>query len=177
MDWTGALNSPELSGSISNNLRIYGSLKLIPGMNFTFLGQVMFESTSLGRTITTGGNSLNNNVYFQGVGGGWTFVDAFTTSGSLLLITVNLNSNSQLVNCSQFNSANANVRTFVLGSSIFTVNAPFNTPGFTIQTTNLTFDPGTSLFKVYYSADTCLIFGNQSLLLYNLELINNSTSC
>jgi len=176
MDWTNTSNSPALSGPSSNNLRIYGSLTLIPGMNCTFQGKIMFESTSTGKTIVSAGKSFTNDVYFQGVGGGWILMDPFE-SGILSLINGTLNTNNQPVNCVAFYSNNLNTRYLVLGSSIVTINSPWDISPFKIQSSNLTIYPGTSLFKIHYSADTCLIFGNQSVLFNNIELYNNSLNC
>ncbi len=177
MDWTNSSNSPTLYGPINNNLRIYGSLILVPVMNWTFQGKLMFESTSTGKTITSGRKIFHNEVYFQGIGGGWTLNDAFASLGALYLISGSLYTNNQSIGSGGFYSTVSNSRTIVLGSSIVTVNASFNTPGFTINTTNLNFDAGTSVFKTYYAADTCLITGDQQISFYDLELINNSTLC
>src|SRR6185503_17559548 len=59
MDWTGVTNSPAFTSAPFTSLKIYGSLKLVPGMTinsipFSGIGFV-FESTTPGKTITTGG--------------------------------------------------------------------------------------------------------------------------
>ncbi|MCX6240421.1 MAG: hypothetical protein NTX43_01245 [Bacteroidetes bacterium] len=172
INWTGAGFTPTFTGSY--NFRIYGSLILIPAMNWNYYGSIFFESTSPGKTISSAGKSLFSGVTFQGIGGGWMLIDEFNVSGAINLTSGSLNTNSQLINCTQFYSSSGNLRSLILGSSVLTINAYQNTPGLTINSTNLTLNPGTSVFKIYYSGDTCSITGNQPISLYDLELINNS---
>ena len=76
MDWTGA-NKPIFAGPDTNNLKIYGSLKFIDNMDFTFNGETHFEDTLGSQTIVSGNQSFNNNVRFEGTNGGWTLLDKF----------------------------------------------------------------------------------------------------
>ena len=56
MDWTGAAFLPKLSApSISLELNIFGSLTLIPAMNFNTNGSWVFASNLPGNTITSAG--------------------------------------------------------------------------------------------------------------------------
>jgi hypothetical protein len=50
-------------------------------MNQNFQGAVFFEATTTGKTITSAGRSFLNTVSMNGVGGVWSFQDAFTTTG------------------------------------------------------------------------------------------------
>jgi len=172
MNWNGSLFNPEFTGGFE--FRIYGSLILIPNLNWNYSGEIYYEATSLGKIITSAEKTFLNYIYFQGIGGGWTLTNTFNISGNLNLISGSLNTNNQLVNCFQFYSNSENVRSLILGSSVLTISAGQNVSGLTINSTNLTLNPGTSVFKIYYSGDTCLITGNQPIYFYDLELINNS---
>ena len=70
MDWSEANYYPEFKSAITSSyLRIYGSLKLNPDMNFTFPGYISFESSDPGETIITENikfHNLNNDVFFDG---------------------------------------------------------------------------------------------------------------
>jgi len=124
MDWAGALNNPTLTGNSSQILRIYGSIRLIDQMNFSFLGQVYFEATTLGHTITSAGQSFHNSIYFQGMGGGWTLQDSLTVSyennslSKIYLVYGNLNTNAKTIRCPNFNSNYpGNLRTLTIDYS------------------------------------------------------------
>jgi len=74
MDWTGVNYNPTIAGAAAQNLRIHGSLILVPGITVTFAGKIYFEATETGQVVTTAGIALGtiNEMYFQGDGGGWT---------------------------------------------------------------------------------------------------------
>ncbi|MBK8567606.1 MAG: hypothetical protein IPN76_30890 [Saprospiraceae bacterium] len=77
MDWTGVLNLPALIGDYQNKLFIFGSLKFVPDMALAFYGETHFMSHATGETITSAGREFPSTVFFDGVGGGWTLLDAF----------------------------------------------------------------------------------------------------
>jgi hypothetical protein len=76
MDWTGATGTPVLTGPSDKTLWIYGSVRLIPQMSWTFSGQVNFRAFQGGKTIVTAGHNLGT-VSFDGEGGAWTLGDGF----------------------------------------------------------------------------------------------------
>lgn len=51
MTWTGVTHNPTFEGS--TGLQIYGSLALANGLLFSFSGELSFEATATGKTITT----------------------------------------------------------------------------------------------------------------------------
>ena len=137
MDWTGTANDPKLFALTGNRFMIYGSLTLIPGMTAFFSGEIRFEGTTTGQTITLGGKTLSIAI-FNGIGGGWTFQDTFNSS-IIILNHGSLNTNSQTVNAGFLSNTTATVRSLTMGSTVFTSN------GWTItDKTNFTLDAGTS---------------------------------
>jgi hypothetical protein len=128
-------------------LDVYGSFTL-PATNFSVSGstltQMRFQATTTGKTITTNGVSLAGvtQIFFIGVGGGWTLGSALTTgsvyfhAGTFATANFTFNTNSlQRI-------ANSGTTTLNLGSSSVSCagTAPIN---FSV-TTDFTFNAGTS---------------------------------
>jgi hypothetical protein len=120
MTWTSLSNMPAFNGN-GKTLNIYGSITLSSAMTISSLN-INFKATSTGKTITTGGKTVNG-LTFDGIGGGWTLQDNLTTSGSIILNHGSLNTNNQTVNAADFNSENANVRSLTLGTSVLNLSA------------------------------------------------------
>lgn len=131
MDWSNANYTPEFAGdNTTAYLRIYGSLKLNPLMNFTFPAYIWFESSDPNETIITEGikfHNVNNNVYFDGIGGDWTLIDSLQLGNSIsnqnciYLNNGELNSNDQYVDCFSFYSTQPTVRKLSMGESEFRI--------------------------------------------------------
>jgi gliding motility-associated-like protein len=149
MNWTGALFNPTLAGISTNTLKIYGSLVFINAMTISFQGNINFESTTLGNTISTNSKQLNNDIYFMGNNGGWTLLDSLYIAGgkSLSFFYGNLNTNNQNINTYRFVANQTNTRTLTLGSSVITIRYEYGTPACYIYTSNLTINAGTSKFR------------------------------
>ncbi len=172
MTWTGATNNPTLTGATP--LKIYGSLTFIPGMNLTFTGSVSFEATALGNTVTTGGKSFNNTVTFNGIGGGWTLLDAFTSINDLFLNNGILTTNNQTVNARSFFSTSGTARTLNMGSSIFNLSS---TSGIWSATAaGMTLNCGTSTINsTTNGAGNNPSFNGGNLTYYDLNFVGANT--
>jgi hypothetical protein len=172
MDWTGAIN-PVLAGSNFNTIRIFGSVNFITAMNITFTGNTTFDATTPGKTIKMSGQSFKGAVTFIGEGGGWTLQDSFTVTSSITHTRGMLNTNSQAVSATFFNSNNSNARGLTLGASVFTLSASINT-AFNIGTsTNLTLNTGTSEI-ILTSATTPTFAGSPDTLVFNKITTSNA---
>lgn len=142
MNWTGALNNPQLTGT--NTIEIYGSFTLIPAMTFTLSSNLQFKSPLMGNTINFAGVPTATlwGVQFEGTGG-WTLlsdIDISAAMGSLQHSGGTLNTNGFNFSCGMINSwFNIIPRTFILGSSTITCNNFMVNPG-----ADLTFNAGTS---------------------------------
>src|SRR5688572_24650913 len=126
MDWTGVVNNPTLTSISSASLKIYGSLKLVPGMTFNsipFTGVgFVFESTTPGKMITTGGKTLSQ-ITFSGEGGGWTLQDGLAVAGDIRFNAGSLDMNSKPVSANTFTtggSVGILPRTLTMGTMTFT---------------------------------------------------------
>ncbi|MBE0639979.1 MAG: hypothetical protein IH598_15785, partial [Bacteroidales bacterium] len=149
MNWTGATNNPTLAGAAGINLRIHGSLTLIPDMIYNVLGPVYFHATEPGQTITTAGVVLDkNNMYFSGDGGEWTLQDELNIGTRTLFLEFGtLNTNNQNVVAGIFNSDfSGNARALNLGSSEITLSSTSD-QALRFHPTGMTFDAGTSLIR------------------------------
>ncbi|GAB2811188.1 hypothetical protein GCM10027043_08250 [Ferruginibacter profundus] len=165
MNWTGATNTPTLAGPTANLLKIYGSLTLIPAMNFTYSGAVSFEATGAGQTINQAGKNFSNTVSFNGAGGSWTLLAAFSCLSGIVLNSGSLNCNNQPVSASQFTSTSGTARTLNMTSSVFTFTNPacWNVS----PSAGLTLNSGTSTINVSASNAG---FAGGNLTYYDLNL-------
>ena len=120
MDWTGALNSPILIGPSISNLKIFGSLTLIPNMNYAYYGTINFESAASNNFIKSCGKIFLNKTTFDGVGS-WTLLDAFSSTSSLNMNFGCLNTNNQSVTAASFCSTSPTIRSLILGSSVMII--------------------------------------------------------
>jgi hypothetical protein len=175
MDWTGAANNPVLAGSSSNILKLYGSLTFIPAMSFPFNGSVYFEATTLGYTITTGGQSFQQSVFFEGAGGGWALQDAFTCNQNFNFTRGSLNTNNQTVNAIAFYSTDNNTRTLSLGSSTLNFSLLGNRPWY-VNHSNLTFNAGTSTINLTGTEPSFSANSGVVETYYNLNFTNPASS-
>ncbi len=144
MNWNGVTKNPAFSGDYTNTLKIYGSLILSSGMDFTFEGAISFEATVLGKTITTAGRAINATITFKGAGGGWTLLDALTANW-IYLSNGTLNTNNQTVNAYSFTSTTSTTRVLNLGTSTF--NLSFYGPMWNINPVGMTMNATSSTIK------------------------------
>jgi hypothetical protein len=119
---TGASALDGLMTLAVTTLSIFGNCTLSPTNLQIFNSTVTFAATTTGKTITTNGVSFASAVTFNGVGGGWTLQDNFTTAEAFTLTNGSLDTNNQTVTCKTFNSSNSNTRTLTLGTSTVNVS-------------------------------------------------------
>ena len=124
MSWEGAVNTPIFLGK--NDIRIYGSIKLIPLMNLDISGKLNFQSTSIGNTISTANHLINGDIYFNGNGGEWQLQDSLKSTKFMYLVNGHLNTNSKFLKCSNFYSTIPNTRILTISNSIIEVENTSN---------------------------------------------------
>lgn len=115
-----------LDGASTPVLTISGSQTLAAGMTISGL-RFIFNATN-SRTITSNGKAADD-YEFNGVGGTWTFQDAFDNSGSIYsgssitLTNGTLNLNNFTLKTTQFISNNSNTRTIAFGTGSIEVTS------------------------------------------------------
>jgi hypothetical protein len=165
----GALDGAmTLSLGATSQLDCYGSLTL-PATNFTWTGvsgaNLYFQATTTGKTITTNGVSFSvTEIYFAGVGGGWTLGSAIASSGTLVFQSGTFNTGNYNVTTSNMNLSGSLTRTVNLGSSTLTFNSSSALAA--NLTTNLTFNAGTSQINCSGATTT---FAGGGLTFYNVS--------
>lgn len=178
MNWTGALFSPAFASPVFSCLKIFGSLTLIPAMNYYFNGQISFEAKTTGHTITSAGNHFRRKVDFCGAGGGWILSDDFNSFSSLCLSLGNLNTNNKKVSVYKFDSSVDYYRSLTLGSSIINITGS-QPDAFTAYFKNMTFCPGTSTIRFTSdSSNTGMLFdiSPADVSFYNVEFTGVSSN-
>lgn len=122
------------------------AMKLVAGMTYTesgTVGAITFASTSATQqTIATAGKSIFS-LTLNGVGGSWVLSDALALTNNLTLTNGAFATGNQAISCLRLLSSTSNVRTLALGSSTITITDVSGTL-WSLVTTNLTFDAGTS---------------------------------
>lgn len=115
---------PVFYGNENTTLYVAGSMFLSENMNYKFEGVIEFSGISMQTdTIQTAGNTLLNNIVFNGIEGSWILADDMTFensdihSSSIYLIEGSLNINGKQVICGSFLSDFQNMRTLNIQNS------------------------------------------------------------
>lgn len=137
-----------LSGKVtfaagSAGLNIFGSMNMsggTAGITWNFNVTMNFSSTATGKTITTNGITILSNTNFNGIGGGWTLQDNFTTFG-ITHTQGTLDFNGKTVSANSYQSIGAGTRTLTLGASNVTFTG---SSALLFSGSNFTFNANTS---------------------------------
>jgi hypothetical protein len=150
MEWFGATGNPVFKGAVDRNLRIFGSLALIPNMKFEFEGDVFFESNQPGNTIESAGQRFAQDATFNG-SGSWILNDSFSVLRNVYFLQGRLNTNSQTVNLQRFYSNTNTFREISLEDSHIKVQTPdYQYLVWQIETENCSFKAGTSRIEFFW---------------------------
>lgn len=171
MRWESPTGMPSLNGSISKNIRIFGSLLFSTAMEYAFEGDIYFQSTSPGNTITTGNHELKKSVIFDGPGG-WVLQDKLTTLEDVEFRSGALNTNDQDMKFRQFRSGYNTPRTLELTNSTITL---IDTIGYwfvvwEMTNSNLTFDPGKSTIE-FRNTGSINLYGSGSTFFHRVVML------
>ncbi len=171
MSWIGATNSPAFNGATANLLKVYGSLTFIPSMLLNYQGGVSFDATVTANTITTAGLIFRNDVSFNGIGGGWTLQDAFSTLRDVRLNAGALTTNNQTVNANRFYANTIPLKVLNMGSSIFNISD--NSNPWNAGTNNFTLNAGTSVINITGNS-SYLAFDGGNKTYYNVNFTSTA---
>jgi hypothetical protein len=173
---TGAksINCTGFTGTIAGTtaISVAGSITLSATQTYTHTGTVTITGTG---TLTTSGKSFSS-VTIDGVGITVTLGDALNMSSARLFAVTRgtINTNNYALTCGAFQSSNSNVRTINLGSSVLSTTTGSGDVLTFQNSTNLTFNAGTSQINVFGSSIN--VWGGD-LTFYNLNLTTqNSTA-
>jgi len=142
MIWENVKNTPRFFSTVSGRMNVYGSLRLASYMEMTYnVGSTLvFEAHDLNHTVTMNSHKIDQEVRFNGTGGGWTLMGDLGCTKNIYLNNGNLNTNSKIVGCDKFISTHMiSSRSLTLGSSVVYVKKDW-----TLVNSDLTFDAGTS---------------------------------
>jgi hypothetical protein len=173
MNWTGVTNAPTINAFIGDALNIYGSLTLPSTVTRDFAGYLHFKGTTTGNTVDLGGlplrNPINEQIYFEGVGGAWTIASkletyfVYHTAGTL-------NTNGQQIVVSGFTSSGTNTRVLNLGASAI------DCPTWNISSaTGLTINPGTSTITTSFQFTGKSLTYNNLVVTGTSKIVDNNT--
>jgi hypothetical protein len=129
---------------------------------------VNFLATTTGKTVTTNNVTLQAAVVtFNGVGGGWTLGSAFTNTVSNFVLAGSFSTGGFAYTAANLTASGTLTRVVSLGASTLTLSA--NTPINITNTTNLTFNAGTSTITCTAASPT---FNGNGQTFYNVSFTN-----
>lgn len=172
MNWSGS-DTPVLTNSnFEDRLYIHGSLGFSETMNNQYKGRIFFKDIPYSKTISSAGQTFNNDLIFDGIEGGWEIQDSLQLEGSVYLFNGNLNTNDQFVSCNSFHSDSASTRVINLGESEIEIkkNAPYQ--AWSLNNEELDFDGGESIIKLLYNNSRFYNYGGDTLNFNNLDMAN-----
>jgi hypothetical protein len=126
LNWTGITTGAGINGS--QQLNVFGSLKLDANMNFNYNGSLYFQAVNTGNTIETQNKTLPCQIYFQGqnqTSGEWRLLDKLTTTSTLYLNYGTFKSNGYNLDIYSFQSGSGGAATadFTGGTTLVKVNS------------------------------------------------------
>lgn len=124
-DFTVSAGTVAFATGTNPNLTVSGSLICSAGTTFPMSGTITFNATTTGKTITTNGVSINSNITFDGIGGGWSLGSNLVAASTKTTTLVNgsLTLNGFTINTGIFSSSNANTRSIAFGANYIILNA------------------------------------------------------
>ncbi len=167
MDWTASLYNPKLSGTMDNNIRLYGSLTLIESMDQSFNGTISFEGTNQGNIIKSAGNTFNNHITFDGIGGSWGLLDDLSANGNIYILNGTFQTENHDLICQSFFSPQSNLRAINISNSNLYLTGSWNING-----SNLTLNAENSSIEITDGNFTNL--QGDTLKLWNLHMTSIS---
>ena len=181
LDITVSAGTVTFATGTNPTFTISGSMSLVAGTVWPSTGQITFNSTTTGQTVTTNGTTISAGVIFSGIGGGWTLGSALTlgSSNSILVQAGTFDTSSTgnySITAASLNISGSNVRTVNLNASTVTLSSgssAINSGGL-----NLTFNSGTSQINLtstnaqISNTGAGLTFYNVSFTSANLVLVS-----
>jgi hypothetical protein len=143
LDFTDGVNPTGYAGAFAANpISLYGSLKASTGMTQTATTNgLTFAATSGTKIVNTAGVTFDRPFAFNGVGGTFQLVSAFTSGATRTCTLTNgtLDLNGYTLTTGIFNSTNSNTRVLAFGTGKLVITGLNTTVYSTATATGLTF--------------------------------------
>jgi len=182
MIWTNATNLPTIDNLPSSSLLIHGDLTLKPQMNFAFNGTLSFRGEG-NHTISTFGQNLGADVYFDDVNGVW-LVDAPMRLTNRLFIRKGSVQFDDIIECNYLHiiptSMEDNCNVSINGDVIIRANNtrsgsdPFESMKVNVDLVNLNTDPNIQILFLGTNTTLRLVGVDRSIALPSINFSNNS---
>ena len=166
------------TGTVSgtSTLAISGSLTLSSGVVWNYTGAITFNATSTGQTITTAGIAFNNNVTFNGTGGGWTNQDFWANRATITLTAGTWSTNNKTITTGFLSITGSTTCTATFTNSTFILTGASGTI-WNISGTGLTFSAtGSKLLIDGVGTGATRTFAGAGLTYNNFEWANENTT-
>ena len=140
-------------------LRVYGSIKLVGTVTWTFSGDIYLDATTTGQTIDTQGVLLNSVILAgaSGAVGEWRLLSNFTTQKSFTLSNGTFDADVYNVSFTLL-SLTAGTKALKLGTGVWTCStSPWNA---STNATGLTVTPGTATISMTSASSKTFSGGN-----------------
>lgn len=151
-----SFNTTGFTGTVAGtgSLSIYGYHTWGSGITRTYTGAITYAATSGTNDITLNGKSIGGTVTFNGIGGTWRLMDAFTSSSTMTLTNGTLDANNNDVTITTFTSSASSIRTLTMGNGQWTLTGNNGTIWNTASTSNFTLNRGSLAVICNYSGST-----------------------
>ena len=137
---------------------VYGSYTISSGMTVTASANVLTFGATSGTNIITASGKTMPPITIDGLGGTFNISGSLTTSGLFRVLagTFSTTVSNHNITCTQFDSStNTSARSISLNGSTVTISG---TAGITLNSTNLTFNAGTSQITLTNATGTVISF-------------------
>ena len=160
--------------TVADNLDCYGSMTF-PSSNFLLSAvagaNLRFRATTTGKTFTTNGVVVDNlELFFDGVGGGWTLGSALSgTNLKLFIYAGTFDTGNYNLTYESLGSTGTDTRSILFGSSTVTAaGSPLS-----LQDSNYTFNAGTSSI-VTTTTGSLVLTSDLPITLYDITVGNTA---
>jgi gliding motility-associated-like protein len=121
MTWKDTLPNALLTGSLYNALWFWGSVIFNSTMSNMFAGDCWFEASDTGHVIVSAGNRFNQNMIFDGRGGGWSVTDSLWVERGIALRYGAVYASGKPLRAASFRTPIGSERVFDFSHSLFTI--------------------------------------------------------
>jgi hypothetical protein len=165
MIWTGVTHTPGVLGDSGISLTVHGDFVLDASMSWNSQADIFFKSPGTHIIDPKGVSMGSYNIYLDATDGSWSLAsDLVINSGYFHVVTGNFDSGGHTMNIRRFYSNNPNLRSISLQDSTIELKQFW----FMANTSNLTFDAGTSIIN--WNASNTYGFESNNVSFHKLQV-------